>query len=281
MFGGSARNFKLQIDTTADDNALQRTPEVFFKIVEDTISWFFGGREISVDRETWNVTIRLIRKTIVEQLSCIDDLSDPQAFTGMFYHTHSTGYHSWATTFLKCLAGKIIDMRVLNLSEKLRQLIGEAGMGVAFESLGHETLVKSNVEHRAISIIKYQKPKEAVLKVPSRIEIFRAAGDISSLPRGVYGVPVNGNFPCVDAVIQPNTLLQFTTSNRHPGNEHIDGIRANLLERDKKNHRLIFVVPKELLNMFSKQENYGDIKQYKMTYCAFHEDGGTSMDTDA
>lgn len=276
VFGGSARNFKLDRRSTSADN------EQFSGIVDSMLKLFFDGRLFSVERETWNATLFSIKNAIVEQLNVVDEVSgSAQAFTSMFYHLHNTGQQTWATNFLKCLAGKIIDMRVLNLSERLKLLIGESGIGIAFESLGHETLLKSNVEHKATSIVKYQRPGEFQFKVPVRVEVFRGISDICKLPSDCYGLPVNGNFPCVDAVIQPNILLQFTVSRHHPGIEDkTKDIRANLLSTDKKEHRLVFVVPKEHLNGFNKQDGYGDIKQYVMTYCAFHE-GGAPMAVDA
>ena len=41
---------------------------------------------------------------------------------------------------------------------------------------------------------------------------FKTVGEIGNLPNGTYGLPMDNNFPVVDAVIQPDTLVQFTTS---------------------------------------------------------------------
>lgn len=47
-------------------------------------------------------------------------------------------------------------------------------------------------------------------------------------------------------------------------------IRAQLNEKNEKNHCLVFVVPQELLDCFPVQSGYGDIKQYVMTYPMSH-----------
>jgi hypothetical protein len=125
------------------------------------IKLFFDNRDYAIGLDDWTTHLTSVKNAILEQLNIMDETSDnTQAFTSMFYHYHSTGYQTWATTFLKCLAGRIIELKVLNLSERLRLLIGESGTGVAFESLGHETMVKSNIPHHAKSIGLRQRPKE-------------------------------------------------------------------------------------------------------------------------
>jgi len=212
VFGGSARNFKLERRSTSADN------EQLSGIVDMMIKLFFNDMFFTVEVDNWRANLTSIKNAIVEQLNIVDKVSDnAQAFTRMFYHLHNTGNQTWATTFLKCLAGKIIDMKVLNISDRMRLLIGDSGMGIAFESLAHETLVKSNFHHRAQSIVLHQRPKEFTFTVPNKVEVFRDISDIGKLSEDCYGLPVNGNFPCVDAVIQPNILLQFIINRYHPG----------------------------------------------------------------
>eukprot|EP01039_Chlorochromonas_danica_P010065 gene10065-11140_t len=243
---------------------------------------FFGKRSISVDEKTWKDSLFSIKYAIVEQLCVVEEVPDcKQAFTSMFYHLHNTGLQDWATTFLKCLAGKIIEINVMNLSERLCLLIGDSGLGAAFECLGHETLIKSNDNQTATSIIKRQRPKECKFKVPNKVEVFRKISDISKLSTGCYGLPVNGNFPSIDAVIQPNILLQFAKSRRHPGiDDKTKEIRVHLSAAEK-DHRLVFVVPKEMIKNYPKQDGYGDIKQCVMTYYTFHNEGSPMEIDDA
>jgi hypothetical protein len=50
------------------------------------------------------------------------------------------------------------------------------------------------------------------------------------------------NFPLIDAVIQPNLLLQFTTAKRHEGAvDKLDVIRSKL-SANREDHMMIFVV---------------------------------------
>jgi hypothetical protein len=267
VFGGSARNFKLERQPASTNS------EQFSEIVDSMINLFFTGRSYSVQESDWKASLISIKTAIVEQLKSVSDdaCDNAQSFTSMFYH-HRNSKHDWASTFLKCLAGKMISLSVLNLRERLRILIRDSGMGCIFESLGHETLIHSNTNYVPRSIIKKQLPRKFELKIPNRVEVFRQISDICHLSSECYGLPVNANFPCVDVVIQPNILLQFTTSTTHPGREvQFSDIRGKL-KAEETRHRLVFVVPKELLNKYPAQQGYGDIKQYVMTYPAFHDE---------
>ena len=73
--------------------------------------------------------------------------------------------------------------------------------------------------------------------------LIRTIADISSLQNSKYGLPIFGDFPLVDEVIQPNILLQFTVSDLHGKTSDHDKyatLRSGL--RGKK-HKLIFVIP--------------------------------------
>ena len=76
-------------------------------------------------------------------------------------------------------------------------------------------------------------------------------------------MPVFSNFPLVDAVVQPNVLLQMTVApDKHKGAvERLNDIRAHL-KGDKKTHMMIFVVPYDNLETFQHQNDLGDIKQF-------------------
>jgi hypothetical protein len=116
--------------------------------------------------ESWTAAMQSIKLIIIDQLNTIEEtLDSTEAFSSMFNHTDNDDNQMWASTFLKCLAGKILDVKVLTLSEQLKLLIGESGMGIAFESIGHETLVKSNATYTASSIIKFQSPAKLEFRV--------------------------------------------------------------------------------------------------------------------
>lgn len=72
------------------------------------------------------------------------------------------------------------------------------------------------------------------------------------------------NIPVSDAVLQPDTLLQFAISaTKHKGSlANLDLQRDQLNEKDRSKHRLVFVIPKESLETFTYQAGRGDIRQF-------------------
>jgi hypothetical protein len=87
----------------------------------------------------------------------------------------------------------------------------------------------------------------------------RNIDDIGFLLPGKYGLPITSNFPLVDAIIQPNMLLQMTVSaQKHRGADmgKLSAIRDQLMEKD------VSVVPRKSLKTFQYQEDLDDISQY-------------------
>jgi len=98
-----------------------------------------------------------------------------------------------------------------------------------------------------------------------RLKKFRRAEDIANLQVGSYGIPYRSNFPLIDAVIQPDTLINFTIVKLHKGaNAELELLRGLLSEKDRRKHKFIWMV--EDPEKFSKQDGLGDIKQYAMCY---------------
>ena len=95
--------------------------------------------------------------------------------------------------------------------------------------------------------------------------IFRTIEEIGQLTPDMYGIPSTSNFPLIDSVLQPDTLFQFTTSNRHRGsNAKLDEIREHLEEKNLGMHKMIFIVPHENLYSFRTVADL-PIRQYVMS----------------
>ena len=101
------------------------------------------------------------------------------------------------------------------------------------------------------------------ISFPEEISLFRSIEDIGTLEEGKYGLPVFSNFPLVDAVVQPNMLLQMTVAptNHKDAVERLNDIRGHL-KGDENTHMMIFVVPYDNLGTFKRQNDLGDIKQF-------------------
>ena len=92
---------------------------------------------------------------------------------------------------------------------------------------------------------------------------FKTINEIGNLPNGAYGLPLTDQFPIADAIIQPDTLIQFTTSpKKHKGSlTNLTDVRAQL-RAPFNEHRLIFVIPKENLDTFVYHTELKDIRQF-------------------
>ena len=105
---------------------------------------------------------------------------------------------------------------------------------------------------------------------PLKLQKFRRQEDIASLTEGSYGIPSRCNFPLIDAIVQPDKLINFTITKLHKGvHAELEGLRACLVEKDRGKHKFIWMV--DDAKLFSKQERLGDIKQYAMCYAQIPE----------
>lgn len=82
---------------------------------------------------------------------------------------------------------------------------------------------------------------------------FTEISEINKLNDDEYGLPTISNFLVVDAVLQPDTLLQFTVAEKQIANLVL--IRQQL-KGPPCDHKLIFVLPKTLQRNFSHQPSY-------------------------
>jgi hypothetical protein len=71
------------------------------------------------------------------------------------------------------------------------------------------------------------------------------------------------NFPFIDAIIQPDTLIQFTVLpiKHKDSSKNLPGIRAQL-HAPPDQHRLIFVIPRENIKTFRFHANLKEIRQF-------------------
>ena len=97
-----------------------------------------------------------------------------------------------------------------------------------------------------------------------KLQRFRTIEDISNLPDNVYGLPFAPNFPLIDSVIQPNTLIQFCIGDSHDKiSSHKLADIVGKLRGDPKDFRMIFVNDS---NNFGFQSSIESIDQYILSY---------------
>jgi len=131
--------------------------------------------------------------------------------------------------------------------------------GVIFEPLAHEALQGGGEfdvrELKGMAAAGALSGVSKLLLAPSpRVVIYDNDNEVDVLEAGdgVYCKPRRKNEAAVDAIIQPDKLLQFTVSGTHSIN--MEGLQYALgLLRSKQGAMLIFVVPPDRFDTFKQQ----------------------------
>ena len=229
VLGGSARNFVSMAEENCDI-----MPEV-----EETMLWVFGEKCKESYAESWNNIATILSYKL--QISVANEHFDVanSTFVHLFVSEDGKGRNIWASRFIEILIGFVVDKMDKNLLTVLKGLIGGAGMGCAYESIGHKKLTRSESKYPLIALNKANQKKnrtvDSSMKYNYPVHLFRTIADIGLLENEEYGLPVTCNFPLVDAVIQPDTLINFTTANTHKGAvDKLLDIRKQLHEKNFK-----------------------------------------------
>ena len=250
VFGGSARNFKtVTTETTA-----------ILPVVEETLTLLFPDLKAQL-YDSWmsaciQVSSALIRKT---------DAITRATVNSMMWHMQPDSTKAWASKFMEWLAATIVDERAADLVDELESIIGKSGVGNLFEAIGHRKLLKSTVPFLLKPLSESMSPtKPAFCKSVFNLPVARlkTVDEIQRLPIATYGLPMSSNFPTLDAIIQPDTLLQFTISpEQHDGKVgQLSKIRAQL-RAPKDDHRIIFIIPAKNIETFRYHTHLKDIRQ--------------------
>ena len=151
-----------------------------------------------------------------------------------------------------------LDRRTTDVYEELNRIITSSGVGFLFESMGHRKLLMNTADVLLKPLFASRPAKELhfeTARFSLSVVRFKTIDEIGSLPDGTYGLPMTPNFPLIDAVIQPDTLIQFTISpiNNKGSSQSLLGIRAQL-HAPLDQHRLIFVFPEKTLKHFDSKK---------------------------
>ena len=248
VFGGSARNFKMQEQCDHADNPVKQAMRWYFPDIGETKFCDVIYNQLTKDKHPDRVEI----------------------INSMVVHRTGNNERIWASKFMQVLAAQLIDSKEATIYTELEKLFQAAGMGNCFESIGHLKLNRADHQYNLLPLYpKNARRNKQELSVPLKypVMLLRAVDQIKHLPKGKYGLPVFSSFPLVDAIIQPDKLLQFTISpTDHKGSiDSLPGIRKQL-DAPRKDHKMIFVVPIQNLLKFRYQAKLGDISQYVTTY---------------
>ena len=268
VYGGSARNFQNWKVAIAKGDALAAVITVLTLIFHDIIDKY---------PDEWMSMSRHISRTLLELKSGRDAALN--VVNSMMKHTREEFGNEqngtfWVSPFMKFLAAAVTQTRTGEIGDELKRIIGVSGVGNLFEYFGHLKLLNS----QSPSLLKPLFPKTPRSIMPDFPEVsfqlpvarFNSIEEITNIPDGFYGLPMNDRFPLVDAVVQPNMLIQFTISpNGHNTNltlaekrRKLEDIRACLHETDKSKHKMMFVIPKENLRSYKFDKDLGEISQF-------------------
>ena len=268
VYGGSARNFQKSKEGKITGKQMHVVKTVlgllFHDIkVEYPNDWMTVAREISqtllVKRgpdSVLNVVNSMMRHTLSEE---VDDEYDDKF---------------WASPFMKFLGAAIVQDRTTDIVSELNRIIGKSGEGNLFEYLGHLNLLKSRTPYLLKPLLSSPLPK-SMPKFPKvffnlPVARFNTVEEVANIPDGCYGLPMIENFPLVDAVLQPNVLIQFTISpSGHKTKstpeekaKKLKEIRAGLNETDESKHMMVFVIPKKNIKTYKFDKDLSAISQF-------------------
>ena len=248
IYGGSARNFMF----------FNHVRNRVLPVVEDTMNLVFRYANLSdMYPDDWSNTARHISARLTGEFDA--NSANPSTLNSMLQHLLPNGEKIWASKFMELLAGAIFEDRSNDIAEELRRIIRSSGEGNLFESLGHRKLLKSLVPFTLkplLNPLPNDKPAFPSAQFNLSAVLFNTIAEITHLPDGTYGLPVTGNFPLVDAIVQPNMMIQFTISpTGHTGSvKNLPDICAGLHEKDLTKVKFVFVIPKDNVASFRGEE---------------------------
>jgi hypothetical protein len=232
--------------------------------VEKTLSWYFEDV-----KEQYPNAYNSAKSIISTQLNKSGPRENYNVVNSLMIH-QERGKAVWASKFMEILGSTILDKKEDTMCAAIEELVGKSGIGNIFESTAHIKLTTSNTSFTLTPLHKKGARKVSrapiPLEFPSRVVRLRGVNDVNLLSDDTYGLPVISNFPLVDAIVQPNILLQMTVSEeRHKGAvDQLPHLREQLSEQDQTKHRMIFVVPQKNLGKFKYQATLSNIPQFIM-----------------
>lgn len=248
LFGGSARNVLSYCEATINLLVENTVASIFPTWQDDNIAGFQS-------------CCSLISESIGQAAN--SDLT-----VRSFFRHEFNGVVDWATTAMKMIAGVIIEDENHNagLAQLLKSMLGNSAMGVMFESLAHKKFMNSEFDLQIRKLTSQSRSEAEIeaVRVGYPTIIIRDVADIAQLPVERYGLPLYSSFPLVDAIIQPNIMLQMTISPTvHQGAVNRLNDIQNNLKGNRADHKMIFVVPADIVSSFPFQTNLpADVAQY-------------------
>ena len=289
VFGGSLRLIK-GVLTAVEENL---TGDIS-KRIDDELSFYFGD-ELEGNKslkECLNTPNKLVPGLPLSLWSnCVFAITNMLAIAStnlgqndlaqvinrsMFRHfivdeMFAVVHESWASGFMKALAGNIIEDCNTNILVELRGIFGGCGMGVMFERHAFREMfdnLKNGKEYHVAKMFDSGTTRSGVvLNVKIKRRVFlRSIEDIKQLQIGEIGVPTVPNFLLVDFIIKPNWFLQMTEAeNIHVGAFEKLGKLREALGGKFEDQKMLFVLNNEKnYSAFKFSKDLRGILQFKV-----------------
>lgn len=241
-----------------------------YEFVEKEFNLFFKGIDISPTEKDWAILVvsSALTKT-TDKKSSAEGVSGFVVSSFFKYievnELFNKAESQWSSSFLKFLAGAIIDDKDNGMLGQLKNVLGGSGYGNLFEYSGHKLMFEN--KGVPIPVLNYLTRKTSSLVFNfSENSLIRTIDDISSLADDSYGLPSTSNFPMGDAFIKnPKTIFQFTSGQTHKG--AVGKLRDICINLGGGDINVVYVVPRENIASFKPEtiENNLNITQYVTT----------------
>jgi hypothetical protein len=185
------------------------------------------------------------------------------------------GIKSWASDFMKWLAGILFERRRNDITSNITKMLDEVSgaKGAMFETYCHREIYRNLKAGREYMLQGLSRADTSSMggsaSVVTHRVLIRTPGCLVGLPNGSYAKPVIRNFGAVDAIVKLDNvvfILQMTVASNHPGKEStVTQMKAlvSILCPNNEPHATVFVLETQNFNEFKRQKNYGDSPQYK------------------
>ena len=245
IFGGSARDF---------GSGHSRTNYIL-PVVTETLTLLFPDIK-ELHHDSWMSACRQVSMPFIR---ISNDGYETRANVFKMLHMQPDSSNVWASEVMEWLSAAIID------EYELERIIGKSGVEEMFRVIRHRKLLTSTVPYLLKPLSASMSPTMPTFcKMNFNLPVARlkTVDDIQGLPIATYGLPIINNFSMADAIIQPDTILQFTNSpEKYDGEvEHLSKIRAQL-KAPMRDHRIIFIIPAQNIETFRYHPQLNDIHQ--------------------
>lgn len=227
-----------------------------YKSVRSTLDWLFGN-ELGEDVKSWAIGVIVTKVENASAHPSDNSLFREYTTTKDFVKDEEV----FASVALGFIAADLEAAAETNLRAQLETMIGASGMGNLFEYSAHKHFFLGGRR-----LLVDENLKVVTMDLGSRRKVLiRTVEDIKQLQNSDYGLPIVQNFPLVDAILPPKTVLQMTISLRHGGSVKSVTAIAGALGIPVQSLNMIFVTPTKQLSKFSFNKHLRVCRQYKTT----------------